>query len=227
MHIIAFANQKGGPGKTTGTMLTAGEFHQRGRKVLVVDADPQRSAQKWETRTVDGYPAVPFRVEHLVGLDERQFAAALSKRVGDADIVVIDTPPNLESTELYAALFVADLVIVPFIPDAPHVDALEEVLPLFEKVTKARKRAGSGAVDARLLINRHETRRPGERAIAEGAADMVPFPRFATTFGNRAPFQNAWNYRTILSAVAGNNTPARCEMSKLVDEIEEILNGKG
>lgn len=227
MRIIAFANQKGGPGKTTAAMLIAAELHHRGRRVLVVDADPQGSAQKWETRVVEGYPPVPFRVEHLVGLDERQFAAAITKRVGDADYVIIDTPPRLDSKELYAAAFVADLIIIPFVPDAAHVDALEEVLPLFARANEARARLGSPTIEARLLINRHDTRRAGERAISSHAAEIADFPRFRTAFGNRAPFQNAWNYRTTLNAVAGANAPARREVADLATEIEDLLDGKG
>ena len=41
--IIAFANHKGGVGKTTTVMNTAGVLGERGYKVLIVDLDPQAS----------------------------------------------------------------------------------------------------------------------------------------------------------------------------------------
>lgn len=224
MKIIAFANQKGGPGKTTGAMLVTGELVARELSALLVDSDPQGSAQKWETRSIEGYPEVPFRVEHLVGLNEQQFAAALAKRVGGAQFVVIDTPPNLDSKELHAALFVADLVVIPFVPDAAHVDALEEVAPLFEEVNSRRERVGSPPIVARLLINRHDTRRASERAVVDNAEKIAGIPRFHTSFGNRSGFQSAWNYRTTLAAIAKASTPARKEVSSLVDEILEVLS---
>lgn len=42
-HIIAFANQKGGTAKTTTVANLAGVLNERGKRVLLVDIDPQAS----------------------------------------------------------------------------------------------------------------------------------------------------------------------------------------
>ena len=49
MTTIAFANQKGGVGKTTLTVHMAAFLAQAGRRVIVVDADPQGNATSWLT----------------------------------------------------------------------------------------------------------------------------------------------------------------------------------
>lgn len=47
MPVISFANAKGGAGKTTAALILACELARMGRRVTLIDADPQRWISQW------------------------------------------------------------------------------------------------------------------------------------------------------------------------------------
>ena len=59
MKVIAVSNQKGGVGKTTTACNLAYGLKMRGKKVLLVDCDPQgNSSDTYRARIEDGYPTL-------------------------------------------------------------------------------------------------------------------------------------------------------------------------
>jgi hypothetical protein len=63
--IVALLNQKGGVGTTTLALHLAGEWAREGKRVVLINADPQGSALDWsEQRAKEGFR----RLSGVIGL---------------------------------------------------------------------------------------------------------------------------------------------------------------
>jgi chromosome partitioning protein len=221
--ILVIFNQKGGPGKTTIVMSLAGYLIKQGKKVVVVDSDPQASSHKWETRPIEQFPQHPASVRPIVGVTVGQYAANIEKLINEGyDFILIDTPPRLDSADLAAALFVADRGLIPFVPDIMHKDALEEVQELLNEVNEKRVRKGFEALPVGLVVNMMKPGRAAQKHLAERASDMSGFPVLAT-LGDLAPFESASNFRTTIEAVSKPSDKARKELAALARAVEEFM----
>ena len=54
MKIVAIVNHKGGVGKTTTAVCLSGALVEQGKRILLLDLDPQASASKWLERDDTG-----------------------------------------------------------------------------------------------------------------------------------------------------------------------------
>jgi len=97
VRIVAVANQKGGVGKTTTAVNLATAFAARGRRVLVIDLDPQSNATTG-LGVDQGSPATSYEV--LLGETELD-AAVLPSAVGG--LAVVPASPDLAAAELELA----------------------------------------------------------------------------------------------------------------------------
>ncbi|HXC30016.1 MAG TPA: ParA family protein [Stellaceae bacterium] len=96
-RIVAIANQKGGVGKTTTAVNLATAFAARGRRVLVIDLDPQCNATTG-LGVEEGPAATSYEV--LLGEIELDAATASSAVSG---LTVVPASPDLAAAELELA----------------------------------------------------------------------------------------------------------------------------
>ena len=156
MTKIAFVNGKGGVGKTTSAMLLAAALQDAGQRVSIDDRDPQRSATT--ACAVFGIP------------------------LGDAaNIVLLDTAPNIEHPGTVDAIRTADLVLLITTPSP---------LDLATTAATARMIQGQRTGSTRVLFNRVQTNNRFFAEMAEIAKDL-PFPSFKNYLAMRTPYQTA------------------------------------
>ena len=132
--VITVAQQKGGTGKTTLAVHLALAFIKyHNFKVAVIDTDPQGSLGKWfmiRSEKNISNNNLTFKTASLWGA---QYESKLLKK--DHDIIIIDTPPKIES-DARPAIEAADLVLIPVAPS--HVDfwATEAIIEIAKKAKR-------------------------------------------------------------------------------------------
>lgn len=142
MSVIAVLNPKGGSGKTTLTTNLGRSLHERGRKVLIVDSDPQGSARDWHAADEDNPLA-------LVALDRANNVKSVLEVARSYDFVVIDGAAKLEDM-IAATIKIADVVLIPVTPSPYDLWAATDLVDFI----KARQEVTDGRPRAAFVISR-------------------------------------------------------------------------
>lgn len=161
--IIAIAQQKGGVGKTTVTAHLAAAFAESGKRVALLDIDPQGSLAAWAGIRAARAPApkLDLPTEAVSGHRVREAAERLLRGQSPVDIVLIDAPPHAD-TDTRQALRAANIVIAPIQPSPLDLWASKPVAELAK------------AADCPLvfLLNRTPPRARLNDMIAAGAQQL-------------------------------------------------------
>ncbi|MCK2185710.1 ParA family partition ATPase [Halomonas getboli] len=208
--VIAWLNQKGGAGKTTGATNLACWLHQQGHRVLLVDLDPQGSASEWsETRdNEDDFPVVRMGTK---------IAKDLPRVAGGYDFVVVDGAPQI--SELAApAVKAADVVLIPCQPSPFDIYSCATLVDLIEarqEVTDGRPKAAF--IVSRVIKNTHLSREVRE-ALSE-----YNLPIFESFTSQRVAYADCAKGGSVMDLPESDK--ARQEVEALGREVMEFING--
>lgn len=181
--IVVAGGIKGGSGKSTAAVTLAAMRALAGRDVLLVDADEQGTASDFSTlRAERAGPA--GRYTH-VALRDRAVRTEVLRLRDKYDDVVVDTGGRDTSSQR-AALTVADVLIVPFVPRSFDVWTLEKVAALVEEV-----QAVNPSLRAYAFLNRADPAGRDNADAAAALADAAPLRPLPLALGNRKAFANA------------------------------------
>jgi chromosome partitioning protein len=121
MRSIMVLNSKGGSGKSTIATSIASYYATQGKKVVLVDLDPQASSLDW-------LAARPGGRSTITGIDG---TAGNFRAPRSADYIVYDTPAAVHGPELSALLRRAQSIIIPVLPSPIDMRA---ATPFVQKV---------------------------------------------------------------------------------------------
>ena len=132
--VITIAQQKGGTGKTTLAVHLALAFIKyHNLKIAIIDTDPQGSLGQWfvirEEKKLSN-DNLTFKTASLWGA---QYESKALKK--DHDIVIIDTPPKIES-DARPSIESADLVLIPVAASQVDFWATGAIVEIAKKANK-------------------------------------------------------------------------------------------
>jgi chromosome partitioning protein len=207
--ILAVMNQKGGAGKTTLALNLSAAMAEAGARVLLIDADPQQTAQDWAA-VRDNPP--PFQV---VGLSKPVLHRDLPKMAMDYQHVVIDgAPQNYEVAR--SAILAADMVLIPVQPSGADFWASRETVRLVQEAHSFKETQKSA-----LVVSRKVGRTSLGRGISDALAEFQMLILTASTAQRVTYAETLTAGTTVIESQPRG--PAADEIRAILSEIEGMM----
>ena len=210
MPVIAIVNQKGGTGKTTLSTNLACALAGDG-PVLLLDADPQGSAQDWADSQTE-----PLANLAVKGVKPGRLVQDVRGLAPDYGWVIIDGPPGITKTSA-DAVRAADLVLIPAKASPFDVWAASDIVA----AVQARQKTTKGAPKAAFVITMTRPRTRLGRQIDTALAEYgLPALQARTTERVSYP-QAAIEGKSVLE---GKDQTARNEILAIRGELERLFH---
>lgn len=221
MPVIAFANPKGGAGKTTAALLLASELSSHGAKITIIDADPERWISQWAK-----LPGKPDNIRIVGDVTEDTIVDVIADEAAATQFVIIDLE-GTASLMVANAIGMSDLVIIPTQGGSMDAKGAAKMIRLIKNQERMTRRPiahgvlmtrTSAAVMSRALRNVREQ-------LAQAG-----IPVFSTSIVERAAYRDIFDYGGSLAnlptATVSNVEKARVNAGAFAaDVIERLRQG--
>lgn len=204
--ILVVGGIKGGSGKTTIATNLAVVRSRDHHEVLLIDADDQETAADFAQQRIEKLGDAGYTTVKLTGPGVRTQTLRLREKYDD---IIIDTGGR-DTTSQRAALAIADLLLVPFVPRSFDVWTLERVAALVEEM-----RTANPNLRARTFLNRADCRGQDNAAAADVLKETAALTFTGVAVATRKAFGNA-------AALGLAVTELRPEDQKATEEIAAL-----
>jgi chromosome partitioning protein len=211
--IIGVLNQKGGVGKSTISVNLAAVFTASGKRVLLVDADPQGSSLAWSAAR-EGDPAFP-----VIGMPKPTLHKDMPALAANYDMILIDGPPRV-SELARAAMLASDLIVIPVQPSPYDVWASAETIALVREARQFKDKLA-----AVFVINRKIVNTAIGRDVAAALAQFEDVPVSPVSLGQRVVYAESAARGLSVIEVEPHGAAAR-EIERLAHSLMDTTNRK-
>ena len=213
--IITIGGIKGGSGKTTVATHLAIMAATAGAKVLLVDADDQQTAAEFTSVRKEDHPDLPRYT--CTRLTDKAVRTEVPELADHYNHVIIDTGGR-DSFSQRAALLIADVLLVPFVPRSFDIWTLTKVSALVDEMRHANP-----TLAAFVFLNRSDPDGQGpENTDAVMSLQEIPSLQYIETpLRTRKAFAQAASKGLAVTELIGAqaNPKAVAEMSTLFNRV--------
>lgn len=208
--IVVVGGIKGGTGKTTIATNLAVIRSASGKKVLLVDADEQKSSSLFSEQRDGLGIETKWATIQLGGIDLRK---QISRLKPDYDDIIIDVGGR-ETTSQRSALSIADIYVLPFNPASYDIWTIGQVNTII-----ADMRTLNDKLKAIAFINRADPRGSDNEDSIGILEECKEFECLKFTVGNRKTFRTSAGEGLSVVEVKNPDKKAVQEITELYEHI--------